>query len=815
MNRAGTRRANEADPAAVVNAPARYPPSRKAGAMPADDRCATSDAADAPGSAGSDAPRCRSGVSSAVGAAPGSRSGAQKAAPAGPSAAARATSSAAASPSPTGERYEAARRAGSIRALPALLVNQIAAGEVIERPASVVKELVENAIDAGANRIRVTIEQGGKELIEITDDGCGIPRDELPLALAPHATSKIGAQEDLDAISTLGFRGEALASITSVSRMTIVSRPRSQDSAFRIRAEGEIEGAVEPCPGPPGTTITVRNLFFATPARRKFLRTPQTEYNHINDLIQRLAMSHPAIGFTLVHDGKVKHDLRPNQLPRDRVFDIIGREMQDEFLEVDAHDGGSIANLTMWGMLGSPSIARGHAKAQHVFLNGRFVRDKTIMHAIKEAYRGLLDPSKYPTAVLYIEMNPAFVDVNVHPTKAEVRFRDGQHVHGFILNNLRDVLRRADLTPAVQVRQGDNRWRPNAHGSGPGSGPTNAAGPSVADRRFAEFFRRVEPGSGGGGAAGTGRLAGFDYQSVRDGLQNPQNANPIDVTSGMVPPAGGPHGPAGGMQNAGSLAQHDGLNHHSPDALHDINNASGPDAATHYAAVNGAGPQAGTGTGVTADGGASEAYATPLEARIARALQVHGSYLVVEEDDGISIVDQHALHERVMFEQLRNRILSQGELESQRLLMPAPVDVTSSSRMELFEQLGPLLRRLGIEADAMGPRQIAVHAFPSFLFERNVDPIEFMTDLIDLAERNGTGLTADSSDDDGEAALHEVLDMMSCKAAVKAGDHLTPDEVTALLNRRHEVDRAGRCPHGRPTTIRLSLHDLERQFGRR
>lgn len=658
-----------------------------------------------------------------------------------------------------------------IRRLPPLLVNQIAAGEVIERPASVVKELVENSIDAGANRIRVVLEQGGRERIEISDDGHGIPAADLPLALAPHATSKIRAQDDLDAIATLGFRGEALASIMSVSRMTIVSRPREQQEAACIRAEGDRVDPVEPAAGPVGTTISVRNLFFATPARRKFLRTPQTEFNHISELVQRLAMSHPAIGFTLVHDEKVRLDLRPGQSPRERVLDILGREMENELLEISADDGGTAACLTLWGLLGTPAIGRGHAKAQYVFLNGRFVRDKTIMHALKEAYRGLLDPSKYPTAVIYLEMDPGFVDVNVHPTKAEVRFRDQQHVHGFLLRVMRDRLRAADLTPAVNLRNGFPVASQGAIGEG-GDGRGGANEDSVAGRRFADFFSRggssqmpvFSPGgygsgrgSGDGTAVGrSGGSIGFDYQTIQRGLKADADASPRD--SGFVD---------------GSFRRPDG----SP-----ISAADGDVGPMRAELVN-----------------------------AIRALQVHGSYLVIEEDDGISIVDQHALHERVMFEHLRDRILTQGTLEAQRLLVPAVIDLNTADRVEIFDRLSDLLGRLGIEADLMGPRQVAVHAFPSFLFERNVDPIDFMHDLMDLAEHNG--LT--SASDDGEAALQEVLDMMACKAAIKAGDRLTPQEIEALLARRHDVERAGRCPHGRPTTIRLSLRDLERQFGRR
>ncbi len=622
-----------------------------------------------------------------------------------------------------------------IRVLPPLVVNQIAAGEVIERPASAVKELIENALDAGATRVSVTVEQGGRELIEVVDDGKGIAPEELALALAPHATSKLGSAEDLEAIGTLGFRGEALASIASVSRLTLMSRTAEAGLATKIEAEGGEIGKAMPAGGPVGTRLTVRNLFYNTPARRKFLKTVATEYGHILEAVQKLALSHPAVGFALTHDGRLALDLPSGQSPKERVIAVLGEEAAGQLLEVSADERGPERSMSVWGMAGLPAIARGSGKWQHVFVNGRAIREKTVLHAIKEAYRGVIDPDKTPTVVLYIEMDARLVDVNVHPTKSEVRFRDSQSVHGLVLGAIRERLLQADLTRQVSW---DGAPASVVHGGGDeegglgfnGGGTINGAGllasisrPMTTAREFVEHFRRMEPVQ-----------RSLAYQEVKRAME----------------------------------------------------------------------PAAGDEPGLPMQ---ADSEGRPMvQVLPARIMQVHNSYLVVEDESGIEIVDQHALHERVMFEELKARVLA-GSLESQRLLMPATLEA-SAEQTALLEGLGPLFERLGIEATAMGPRTIAVHGFPSFLFERGVEPAEFMAELLGRAAAEGF-----TPGDEG--AVHEVLDMMACKAAVKAGDRMKPEEIGALLARRGEIERGGSCPHGRPTTIRLSLKDLEKQFERR
>lgn len=623
-----------------------------------------------------------------------------------------------------------------IRRLPALLVNQIAAGEVIERPASVVKEVAENSIDAGATRIDIAIEQGGRELIRIADNGCGIDFDELPLAIAPHATSKIASAEDLDAIATMGFRGEALASIASVSRLSIISRTMEQTGAGIIEVEGDVIKPVQPMGASIGTVVTVRNLFFNTPARRKFLKSEQTETGRVADIVENLAMAHPNIAVSLRVDSRVRLDLPPDQSPRARVLSILGEELADELLEVRSEDHG----LLIWGLAGKPAIARGTAKHQRVFLNGRPIVDRSINHAIKESYRGLLDPTRSPTIVLFITIDPSQVDVNVHPTKAEVRFRNQANVHGAVLSAIRAALRRADLTPPVELMDARS-WSPSF---GPSSHVQHASWPTLPvesdphvpassesnARQFVEYFQRLNP-----------MQKGFVYSEVKHALAMD---SPETFANQMV-----------------------------------------ADAPVYS--------------------GASESAMLPGVRTVAQVLQVHSSYIVTQDEHGLLIIDQHALHERVMFEKLKQRMVT-GNLESQRLLMPATVEV-ERSQIPLLEELKPLLKRIGIEAEPIGPTAIAVHAFTSLLFERGVDPVSFMSDLLDKAANRGIN-------QNDEAALHETLDMMACKAAVKAGDKLAPEELMELLRFRETVERSSSCPHGRPTSLRLTIKELEKQFGR-
>lgn len=667
----------------------------------------------------------------------------------------------------SGDAPGADTRAGTrvrpvIRPLPALLVNQIAAGEVIERPASVVKEIVENAIDAGATRVVVELEGGGVELIRVSDDGCGIAPGEMPLAIAAHATSKITEADDLDRIGTMGFRGEALASIASVSRLRIVSRATDEAEGREIVVEGDRVEPVRPAARAVGTTLEVRNLFFNTPARRKFLRTPATEQGRCLDWLRDLAMAHPALAVRCVCDGTARLDLPPGQTPRERVVAILGKELESQLVEVSVDRFDDARGVLIWGLVGLPSIARATAKAQHVFLNGRTIRDKTVQHAMREAYRGLIEPGRHPTAVLMIEMSPSAVDVNVHPAKLEVRFRDQSMVHRAVYHGVRDALQRADVTPTALQRlpglgaSAGNRYDAPQWGAGAGVGAGIGTGAWSG-----EGLVRAEPG------------ASVDGQVDR--LVEYLKSRPVETPEAKE----------------------------TPDRLREELKRVLDEPAVAGSRLGEPGHQPGQ----------QQPQELPRMRAADRVLQVHSSYLITQDAQGVVIIDQHALHERVMFEKLLARVTGGGgregggTLERQRLLAPIVIEASRTVVAGLGD-LAALFERLGFEIDAMGPKSVGVRAVPTFLISRGVEPGAFVEALLEKAAQDG--FTPGS-----EEALHEVLDMMACKAAVKAGDRLSDTEMDELMRLRETVERSGSCPHGRATTVRLTIAELERLFDRR
>ena len=610
----------------------------------------------------------------------------------------------------------------AIRTLPPLLVDQIAAGEVVERPASVVKELLENAVDAGATLVRVDAEEGGATLVRVSDDGGGIPAEELPLALHPHATSKLRDAAGLEAIATLGFRGEALASIASVARVRVVSRPRDAELAAAIEQAGGPPGAVLPLAAPAGTTVEVRDLFFNVPARRRFLRAASTEYGRIASTVQQSAMTHPGVGFRLTHNGRVTLELPGGQDPWERGLELLGRDLDAALLRVDREEGGwkGASRMRVRALLGVPSIGRATAKFQHFSVNGRPVRDRQLAHALREAYRGLMPHDRQPVAVVHLEIDPAAVDVNVHPTKAEVRFRDAGAAHSLIRATCRERLLAEDLTPGLPL---------GSAGAGPRTAGANGR---PAPRSAAQGH--VFPG--GSGAAGS-----FDLRATAP----PRPRFDFAATRREVEAAAPKPEPVG---------------------------------------------------------------RAPLSPKV---VQFSDSFLVTEDGEGLLVIDQHALHERVMFERLWTRILGEGKpLEKQRLLVPVTV-TADAERQALLDDLGPLLESLALEIEPMGPRTLAVQAFPTLLHSRNVAVGPFVEGLLDAAAEGDLDV---SSGRTTEAALAAVLDVMSCKAAVKAGDRLSQPELEELLRLRDEVERSSSCPHGRPTTLRLTWEELGRRFGR-
>ncbi|QQE10794.1 DNA mismatch repair endonuclease MutL [Planctomycetota bacterium] len=665
-----------------------------------------------------------------------------------------------------------------IRKLPTLLINQIAAGEVIERPASVVKECVENAIDAQATQIDIVIEQGGHQLIRIADNGLGIAEDELELAVSPHATSKLQSPDQLAAIDTLGFRGEALASISSVSRTKITSRPtrdgKTAESAAVLEVEGSRLNPAYPAACAPGTIIDVRDLFFNTPARRKFLRQPSTEFSHINEIVTRIAMIHHEVGFRLTHNDRKVTDLPPKQTRSQRVISLVGKDIRDALLEFTYEDLEERGGAKLWGMAGLPEIARSTNKFLYLCINGRVIKDRNLIHAVREAYRGLIPPDRTPVAAVFIEMPAEDVDVNVHPTKAEVRFRKPKQYFGLVRNAIRQCLLDHDLMPTAKLT-GDEAPVFKAP-------VQEKVSQTEATQAFVNYFKDMAP-----------KQKGFAYQEVRRAIETEAAAQApllkdqymqdvtgkevIDTETGEVLP--------------------------TSDV---ISSESETGSATDMGATDVATP--------SVMGGLTSEPAMNL--RPVKILQIHNSYVVTEDEQGILIIDQHALHERIMFEKLTARVLGSANkedakpLESQRLLMPEILDA-SEREQDLLEELKPLLVRLGIEIEPIGPQVVAIQAFPSFLYSRKVEAVPFMRELIDKALDGAISVSDPSAE---ENALHEVLDMMSCKAAIKAGDNMTEDQLAELLAQREQFERTSNCPHGRPTSLRLSLKDLEKQFGR-
>lgn len=608
---------------------------------------------------------------------------------------------------------------GKIAVLNDNMINMIAAGEVIERPASVVKELLENSIDAGATAITVEVEEGGRKLIRIIDDGIGMDAEDLALAFEPHATSKIHTSDDLGAIRTMGFRGEALASVGSVAKVTLTSRTADAIQAHILENDCGDRAEVRPCSGDYGTVIEVRNLFYKLPVRRKFLKTPNTEMSHITEHFSRIALAHDHLDMTLRHNGREVYRLLRGQGVKERIRVLFGQALAEDLLETSRDERG----MRIRALLAKPAAARASGKYQYLFLNKRFIRDKFILHAVKEAYRGLMEPNKYPVVFLFIEMPPDQYDVNVHPTKVEVRFDNANLVHSEVLAVLRDKLLSTNLDVGGMIPKGGDKL-------------------SLGDLpRSYEDQSRTE------------RI----HRAMEDFFKKPASS-----------------------QNQRTFS------------FSNTKRTSGEPRESHYAP--------------TASLPDLPAFEHPVDFENWHAkefLQVHNSYILVQNEDGFAVIDQHALHERILYEQMCKR-LREGNLPSQRLLVPHAFDVTVA-QMEAFESHKDLFGKLGIEVESFGPNTLAVQTFP-FLLEK-ADPVEFVTEALDKLIEEGARM-------DQERLVHEVLDMASCKAAIKAGQPLSDEEMSQLLKDKDIVQRTSRCPHGRPTTIMFTLKELEKQFKR-
>ncbi len=608
------------------------------------------------------------------------------------------------SPATPSERPSEHAHLRVIRPLPDQLISQIAAGEVIERPSAVVKELLENALDAGATQLNIRLESGGIQRICITDNGCGIPPDQLPLALARHATSKIASLSDLENVMTLGFRGEALASIASVAQLTITSRSAEQAHAWQV--SGHAPAQTTPASGARGTVIDVQDLYFNTPARRKFLKTEQTEFGHCAEVVRRIALARPDVQFTLSHNGKTIDHWRESSLEQ-RSGQILG----DEFVQASLPLNETAGALHLRGHVGLPTAARARADSQYFYVNGRFVRDKLLTHAMRSAYQDVLHGDRFPSYVMMLDLDPALVDVNVHPSKIEVRFRESRAVHQFVFHAVSRALARTSAT---------------AQGTSPGP---------VASASTALPWLHTRPQQ---------TRLGVAQETARYG------ALFSDALPQSMPPATDKPGVA-------SMPTH---------GAHASELASDDDHPLGFALA-----------------------------------QLHGIYVISQNQRGLILVDMHAAHERILYEQLKQS-LDANAVQLQPLLIPVTF-VADPVEVGTVEEHRDTLAALGFDIAIMSPTTLAVRAIPALL--KNSDAQSLARDVVrDLREFGGSRVLVERR--------NEMLGTLACHTAVRANRLLTLPEMNALLRQMEATERADQCNHGRPTWVQLALSDLDKLF---
>ena len=589
-----------------------------------------------------------------------------------------------------------------INTLSPQLANQIAAGEVVERPASVLKELVENSLDAGATRIDIEVEQGGVKRLCVRDNGCGIEQSDMALALSRHATSKISDIDDLEAVGTLGFRGEALASIASVSRLSLTSN-NGESQAWKAVSEGrDMAVDVQPAAHPAGTSVDVRDLFFNTPARRKFLRTETTEYNRIDDYAKKLALSHMQVAFSLRHNQRVNLNLQPAETVLEqekRVADICGKPFMEQALYIDNQRTG----IRLWGWIGLPTFSRSQTDLQHFFVNGRSIRDKVVSHAVRQAYQDVLYHGRHPAFVLFLEIEPKDVDVNVHPTKHEVRFRDSRSIHGFVSGTLQKALAKDRPQDHLQSNEGQSLLAEEAI-------PTQSA-------------MGLAPASSG--YSFSPQISGFHGQSVNT-------------------------------------------------PMHAYQSLYGDNADEEPATI------------------------PPLGFAIA---QLKGIYILAENEQGMIVVDMHAAHERITYEQMKTDFDKEG-LISQPLLVPESLSV-SQREADAVEQNPEVFKRLGFLVERAAAENIVVREIPALLRGTQVESL--LRDVISDVLEHGTSERI-------RHQINEILSTMACHGSVRANRKLSIPEMNALLRDMEATERSGQCNHGRPTYFQLSLDELDKLF---
>ena len=650
-----------------------------------------------------------------------------------------------------------------IRELPDELISQIAAGEVVERPASVVRELVDNAMDAGAQSITLRLMGGGTRLISVEDDGGGIAPDELPVALKRHATSKIGNLDELESVMTMGFRGEALAAINSVSELTLLSRMDGQPTAFALDGR---TGEIRPAARATGTTVEVKELFFSTPARRKFLKSDSTELAHCIEAVRRHALARPDVGFAIWHEGKLLEQWRVHPGPSglaQRLADVLG----DEFVAQSIAIEYSAGPLRVVGRAGLPDAARSRPDHQFAYVNGRFVRDKVVMHGARSAYEDVLHGNKQPVYALFMQIDPTLVDVNVHPTKIEVRFRDSRAVHQAVKHALENAL----AAPRSQNLGEDAA----AFTLNPGPGPQ--ALPESANWQQGGMAFESRPSPSGFHAPAykpadfvRPRVDGEQAMADLKALWNPERQSNPNEAQEQAAPDWIHQVRARGNARPGGEANTNGLE--------TLNLSTNP--------------------------------ATPLpegEWPLGRAVaQLHGVYILAENKQGLVVVDMHAAHERIVYERLKNQLNNaEGEgprIASQPLLIPATF-AANPTEVATAESCAEALEQLGLEISPLSAKTLVVRAVPTSLAQG--DAVELARSVLaELAQHDASTVV--------QRAQNEILATMACHGAVRANRRLTLDEMNALLRQMEETERSDQCNHGRPTWRQMSMRDLDALF---
>ena len=647
-------------------------------------------------------------------------------------------------------------------------INKIAAGEVIERPASVVKELLENAIDAQATAITVEIREGGISLIRVTDNGCGIPKEEVGLAFLRHSTSKIKSVEDLFTVSSLGFRGEALSSIASVAQVELITKTDSQLTGTRYQIEGGQEKSLEEIGAPEGTTFLVRNLFYNTPARRKFLKMPQTEGAHVADLVEKIALSHPEISIRLIHNNQNKLHTSGNHNLKDIIYTIYGREIAANLLPVSSESD----ILQIQGFIGKPVIARGNRNYENYYINGRYIRSSIISKAIEEAYKPFLMQHKYPFTLLHFTIEPEYLDVNVHPTKMELRFRDGERIYQLVRDMVSDALSHKELIPEVDLEKKQGKQKEGKQER------------EQENQRPEPFERR--------------RLEAMARSFQRSSQMSPDPSTADQPAVSPVPPV---HKPL-----TGSLG----------DTSSDQPSAEPPVPVIRETAGYGERLEERTMQIPPEPEQASEKPQPPEQldffqekllepkSRLHHKLigQLFDTYWLVEFHEQLYIIDQHAAHEKVLFEKTVNSLKSR-EYTSQ--MVNPPIILTFSRQEELlFKKHQDYFAGMGFEIEHFGGKEYAVRAVPGNLF--SIAQKELLMEMID-------GLSEDTSSHNPDL-IFEKIASMSCKAAVKGNNRLSPQEANELIDQLLDLENPYACPHGRPTIISMSKYELEKKFKR-